>query len=189
MIGWHFVAKNKRLGYGDGNTVAPGYVYEVEPPIRLCRWGLHAGERATEALKYAPGPIVCRVELSGQVIRSFDKAVATRREVLWMADATTTLHEFACRVAEQELKDASVTDARSWAVIDAKRKWLAGEITDLDLEAAWEAAWDAARGAARDAASGAAWAAVIGAVVAATRAANTGAHNALLTEMLEALEP
>ena len=174
---WHFVREDRRLGYGDGNIVAPGYVYEVSGPVELCRWGLHASVKPLDALKFAPGPIVCRVELSGQIKTAEDKAVATRREVLWMSDATNTLHEFACQVAEQALRDASVDDACCWAAIDAKRKWLAGEITDFELVATRTAAEAAARAAARAATRTAA------------RAAATRRHNALLAGLLGGLAP
>ena len=66
------------------------------------------------------------------------------------------LHEFACRCAEYALSFADKPDPRSIAAIEAKRKWLRGEITDMELyaarDAARDAAWDAARVAAWDAA-------------------------------------
>ena len=83
------------------------------------------------------------------------------------------LHEFACRCAEYALSFVDNPDPRSIAAIEAKRKWLRGEITYAELyaarDAAWAAAsaaamvaeWDAARAAAwdaaRDAARAAAW--------------------------------
>ena len=70
------------------------------------------------------------------------------------------LHEFACRCAEYALSFVDNPDPRSIAAIEAKRKWLRGEITDMELraardvarDAARDAAWYAARYAARDAA-------------------------------------
>ena len=47
-------------------------------------------------------------------------------------------------------------DPRSIAAIEAKRKWLRGEITDAELYAARAAAWDAATAAASRAARAAA---------------------------------
>ena len=87
------------------------------------------------------------------------------------------LHEFACRCAEYALSFVDNPDPRSIAAIEAKRKWLRGEITDKELDdaraaaldaaraAEWAAAraaaraaeWDAARDAARNAARAAAW--------------------------------
>ena len=71
------------------------------------------------------------------------------------------LHEFACRCAEKALELVPNPDPRSVEAIEAKRKWLRGEITDDELAAArdavsaaardavCDAAWDAARDAAR----------------------------------------
>ena len=64
------------------------------------------------------------------------------------------LHEFACRIAEAALSQESMAgrepDPRSWAAIDAKRKWLRGEIGDKELHAAWEAARDVVREAVQE---------------------------------------
>ncbi len=62
-----------------------------------------------------------------------------------------TLHEFACRCAEEALKLVKNPDPRSIAAIKAKRKWLKGEISDEELAVAWDAANDAASAAAWDA--------------------------------------
>lgn len=70
-----------------------------------------------------------------------------------------TLHEFACRCAEKAMALAENPDPRSIAAIDAKRKWMRGEITDGELAvaqaAARDAAWDATSDSARAAAFGA----------------------------------
>ena len=67
------------------------------------------------------------------------------------------LHEYACRCADYALSKIDNPDPRSIRAVEAKRKWLRGEITDEELAAAWDAAWDAARAAAWDAARAAAW--------------------------------
>ena len=69
------------------------------------------------------------------------------------------LHEYACRCAEYALTFVREPDSRSIAAIEAKRKWLRGEISNDDLTAAWAAAWAAACDAANAAARAAAWAA------------------------------
>ena len=64
------------------------------------------------------------------------------------------LHEYACRCAEYALTFVREPDSRSIAAIEAKRKWLRGEISNDDLTAACDAAW-AAWDAAGDAANAA----------------------------------
>ena len=85
------------------------------------------------------------------------------------------LHEFACRCAEEALKLVKDPDPRSVAAIEAKRKWLKGEISDEELDAARAAASAAARAAASAAARDAAWAA---ARAAASAAASDAAWDA-----------
>ena len=159
---WHFLASDKRFGYGDGNLAAPGYVYSVDGPIALCSWGLHFSVRALDAVEYAPGSWVGRVIASGDIILGDDKGVATHRQYLWIADATETLRAFSRWSALQVIN--------MWDAPDIVRRYL--ESGDESLRtAARAAAWDAARGAARAASRGAAWAAAWDAARAAARAA------------------
>ena len=69
------------------------------------------------------------------------------------------LHEYACRCAEYALTFVREPDSRSIAAIEAKRKWLRGEISNDDLTAARAAAAWAANAARAAAAWAAAWAA------------------------------
>ena len=160
--GWHFLQTNKHLRWGTKEVVKPGGHYSCKGKISLCENGLHASKTILDALYYAPGPVVCRVEVWGDVVRSSDKLAGRNRAVLWMLDATNVLHEFACRCAEDALALVKKPDGRSLAAIEAKRAWMRCEITDEELaaagEAAGEAAWEA-RVAARDAAGAAAGAA------------------------------
>ena len=167
---WHFLRQDGCLNYEPHTLVTVGEPLRVDPPITLCERGLHASVRAIDALQYAPGPIVCRVRLDGEIKHGDDKLCATERAVMWMYDATNVLHEFACVCAETALLIANVDDPRCWQAIEAKRAWLRGEIgaaqlaaaRDATRAAAWaaagNAAWDAARAAARAAARDAAWA-------------------------------
>ena len=147
MLAWHFMSKDKRLGYDDGRLVEVGVPLECKGKPALCVNGLHGSARLIDALKYANGPIVCRVEIEGDVIEGKNKLCGRRRTVLWMLDATDILHEFACRCAEDALALVARPDARIVEAIAAKRRWLKGEITDGELDAAWDAARDAARDA------------------------------------------
>jgi hypothetical protein len=161
--GWHFLPEDGRL-WGNGHLpeserakVEAGVTYRIEGEPVLCARGLHAAKRAIDALAYTPdtkGLVVCRVRLGGTIVEGDDKACASERTVLWMADATRALHEFALWCAEGALKEANVTDERSWEMLEVKRRWLDGQATDDELAAAWaaarSAAWAAARAAARD---------------------------------------
>ena len=198
---WHFLPADKRLGYDDGRLVQAGKTYRIpkdQVPV-LCSCGMHGSRRALDALNYAYGGVVCRVEISGDIVEGEDKLCGRERKVLWLADATNVLHEFACRCAEDALARVKDPDPRSVAAVEAKRAWLRGEISGDELAAAWDAAWDAAQDAAWDAAWGAAWYAAWGAAWNAARGAARDAawgaarvdareaQNRRLTAMLVAL--
>ena len=89
-------------------------------------------------------------------VSNTDKLWAVLREEF--IDAPV-LHEYACRCAEYALTFVREPDSRSIAAIEAKRKWLRGEISNDDLTAARAAARAAAANAAVWAAADAAWAA------------------------------
>ncbi len=90
MKAWHFLAVDKRLQYGDRQLVTVGdTLTATEKPLRLCEYGLHGSEHVFEALTYAPGPILCRVELGGEILREDDKVCAEQRTVINMRDVAT----------------------------------------------------------------------------------------------------
>lgn len=154
LTGWHLCATDRLLGYGDNRLIVPGETLSVDCRPKLCSAGLHASERPIDAISYARGPILCAVELHGDITYDDDKACATSRHTLWMADATDVLRYFA-----------------RWCALDVAHLWEAPQ-TVVDFlktgdeskrAAAWNAArnttWDAARIAAWDAGSDSAWAA------------------------------
>jgi hypothetical protein len=131
-------------------------------------------------LQYAPGPIACRVVLSGEVILGTgdhaDKACATERTVVSMVDDATdllrdfirdtlifrqphmvTLFERAKLQEHARALRALEMETASWEEIEA----VCGAARDAARDAAWgaarAAAWDAAGAAAWDAAWAAAW--------------------------------
>ena len=142
VLGWHWVRAERRLL--DGQPVEQGRTYRMDGKPVLCERGFHASERIIDALGYAPGNVLCRVQLGGVIVRDTDKLVATERTVLWMADVAPTLHEFACMVATDAL---DLLQSRGWpvaeasrAAIVAKRQWLRGELDIESLAAAAAAA-------------------------------------------------
>jgi len=114
----------------------------------MCESGLHASENILDALRYAPGHYLRRVECYGEIVLGDDKLVCRHRKVLAEANMEQLLHEFACRCAERALRASNVTDTRCLSAIEAKRAWLRGDIGRRELAAARNAALAAARNAA-----------------------------------------
>ena len=94
--GWWFSA-GKTLPNDDGRRIKVGVTHHVEGKIVPCANGLHASVRPLDALKYAPGPIVWRVRLSGTIVEhNGDKHAASERAYLaGGVDATDALRKFA----------------------------------------------------------------------------------------------
>ena len=145
MKAWHFCRNDRKLAYNDGRVIRTGRTYKVYRPqdIEMCEYGLHGSLKIIDALKYASGDILCRVELAGYTKKDDDKIVASERTVLWQMDCSRILHEFACKCAERGLKRAKVKDERCWNALKVKRQWIQGKATNSMLDAAWDAAWDA----------------------------------------------
>lgn len=117
---WHFLPSDGRMkSYGPdtpygGTVVEPGVTYSISGEPRLCEYGFHGSEKAYDALQYAPGPILCRVKMSGIIHEEFDKMVAQERTVIWMADATEVIKYSIdwCRTENRTYYSAAARAAR-----------------------------------------------------------------------------
>jgi len=215
MLAWHFLPDDGRLQFGRRSKVNVGQTLRRDPnKLELCACGLHASVKPLDALTYAPGPIICRVKLGGRIIEGTDKCVASRRTVLWMADASRELRLFGCWcVRNVELADGLkvwdlLTDERSKTAVEVAERYVDGLATGKELivaraaalvaachaaRAARDAAWIAARVASRDAAGVARDAARVARDAARVAAWSVGtstrdAENDALERMLLALE-
>lgn len=140
---YHFVGSTLR----DGRPVPPdGAWLEHSGPLELCESGLHASEHPFDALRYAPGSTLCRVECDGEILRGGDKLVCSRRRIVARIDATSLLRSYA--------RWCALSVAHLWECPPVVREYLEGGSEPLR-----DAARAAARAAARDAARAAAWAA------------------------------
>jgi hypothetical protein len=151
--GWWFAkvpepGQPVRLPHGDGRAVMVGETLSVDEPIVLCEHGLHASVRAIDALRYAPGSMVARVELSGHIFHGDDNIVAMHRKTLWLADATKVLQWFAVWCASRALlreRDAGrQPDPRSLTAVRVTTDWLLGRGTIQEVYAAADDATAAA---------------------------------------------
>jgi hypothetical protein len=159
VLAWHFV--NDRLR--DGRPIpADGVELRHDGPVGMCRSGLHASRSVRDALGYAPGATLCRVEMREVVDEDDDKLVARSRTILWRIDAEPVLRQFArdCALEVLHLWDAPDVVVEYLLTGDESLRdaaWAAAR--DAAWDAARDAAWAAARAAAGDAARDAAWAA------------------------------
>jgi hypothetical protein len=66
ILAWHFLPEDCKLRHGDGRRVCKGETYSVDGNLILCKNAMHASQLASDALHYAPGPMLARVELIGE---------------------------------------------------------------------------------------------------------------------------
>ena len=121
---WHFLQENKKLRWGTQEIVEGGKTYSCDGSLVLCENGMHGSVRIMDALQYAPGPIVCEVEIWGEIVMATDKLVGRTRKVLSMINATNTLHEFACRCAEHAMKRSAMGRALTIIQEVSPGKWV-----------------------------------------------------------------
>ena len=120
MIAYHFIRRENGKDYLRDGTEAPpdGVWLEYNGPLIMCKSGLHFSVDPFDALQYAPGEIICQVEVGGEVIMGGDKGVCSRRKIIRRFDATEGLRYFA------RLQALSV--AHLWEPPDCVFDWLVG---------------------------------------------------------------
>lgn len=99
ITAWHFTKEPDKLRTGTPFKV--GEWIEVGGDLVPCEWGLHASEWAFDALQYAKGPYLWRVECEGDIIEHGDKLVCRRRRAISGGDASDLLYRFARYCAQQ----------------------------------------------------------------------------------------
>ena len=163
---YHFVGET----LWDGSPIPKDGEWLVhEGPLKMCVSGLHASPTPFEALQYAPGAMLCEVELDGEIIKDTDKVVSRKRKIVRRVDLTEACRAFARKEA--------LSIIHLWDAPPVVREYLETGKEEL-REAARAAARAAAGVAAWVAAGAAAWAAARAAAWAATRAAEAAAEAA-----------
>ena len=137
---WHFLAKGNKLRDG---SIAPknGVWLEHKGRLVLCESGLHFSRQPFDALNYAPGPILCLVEIGGEIVepKGENKGICSRRKIITRMDATELLRYFA-RMQALSVIHLNEDLCNSEVVCDYL---MTGD--DSLRAAAWDAARDAAR--------------------------------------------
>jgi hypothetical protein len=185
MKAWHFVSDKLR----DGRPIPEdGEWLKHEGELVLCESGLHASRRLIDALQYAPGNTICRVEVGGEIIEGDDKLVAEKRKILWRVDGEAVLKAFARWCALQVVHLWGVSDVviEFLKTGDENLRYAAGDAAwSTARYAAGDAAGEAARSAARYAARYAAWSAAREAARSAAWSAAWDAQSTQLELMVE----
>jgi len=79
---WWF-SNDKILPHGDGRRIRKGITHKIKGEVVPCKNGLHGSKKILDALTYAPGSIIWKVQLSGVVVaHNNDKLAASERTYL-----------------------------------------------------------------------------------------------------------
>lgn len=89
VLGWHFLPKDMKLGYGDDRKAKVGETLTVNTFPDTCHSGLHASHRPAHAAHFKKGPIMCRVQVWGDIDDDGEKFAGKNRHVLWAKELTT----------------------------------------------------------------------------------------------------
>jgi hypothetical protein len=174
VLAWHFTDGMKLR---DGTPLVVGKLYKHTGPLEMCAKGYHASEDILDALRYAQGWIISRVECSGKIIKGDDKMVCEQRKAIKSVDVKKIILAWSMRVATDAVKmwrKKSTDEAwNKWATL-----WISGEDRTYAANAAAANAAAYAANAAANAAYAAAAANAAYAYAAAAYAAYAAANAA-----------
>ena len=152
MIGYHFTSDTLK----DGSPIPPIGKWLVHNGIIIpCLSGLHASEHPFDALQYAPGNLLHKVELIIDIQSHgdpADKFVGRKRKILSTVNAESLFYEFS-----------------RWCALQVIHLWEAPQIVidylntgdesikDEARDEAWDKTWAAARAAAEAATLSVSW--------------------------------
>ena len=142
-LAYHFLKDDMTAGSGTEKPWTVGETRRISGKLTLCVRGYHSCPSPSGALKYAQGSVLCLVDVSKPRASDKTKAVSSRRTLVKAVNVERELHEVACRIAEDVLpifEKQFPLDKRPRLAIEAKRKWLRGELDDEGLAAAETAA-------------------------------------------------
>ena len=104
---WHFLQLDKKLQFDDGREVVEGKALSMKGFNKpaCCIRGMHASEDILHAIGYAPGPVLCRVRVTGALHFGGDKLSGKRRQCLKMyGDARPMFLKAAMAALADEIK-------------------------------------------------------------------------------------
>lgn len=138
ILAWHFLKANMTTTSGhDTKPWKVGQKRSVHGPLIICKHGFHSSPTPGDAGPYAPGSMLCLVEISQPADTQPDKYVSRTRKLLQAVDVSALQREIVCDLADElmaqeEAAGLTVPQACKDSVA-AGRAYLRGEINDEEL--------------------------------------------------------
>lgn len=135
----YYFLPSSNLTYGNGQPAIAGKILSVEWAVNLREHGLYAFKDVLSALCRISGPVLCLVEIWGDLQEGENGILFGRhRKILKMRDISKELHEFSCQCAERsfmrERKEGRKPDLMALTAVKVKRKWGNGKATNEQLQ-------------------------------------------------------
>ena len=100
---YHFLRADMKSGQGNELPWPEGEERTITGKLVLCERGYHSSPTPWHALAFAPGPVLCLVEISEPVARETDKQVSATRKLVKAVNIDRELRLFAADEAERVL--------------------------------------------------------------------------------------
>jgi len=148
VLVWRFLHEDRYLGRrpneqlpANSHPAIPGDALHARSWNESTLYGLHGWRFIVPALRHGRGLIAARLCLSGECRTDKGNRIgATDASVLWVADVTHSLNNFAVLIAERTLLAERTAgrepDIRFWQFIEVRRAWLSGTASQQELDAA-----------------------------------------------------
>jgi hypothetical protein len=153
LVGWtpayHFLRADMTAGRGAEAPWRIGEERTLAGALRPGVFGYHSAVRWYDALRYAPGPVACVVDVSAPEVLYDCMQVSRTRRLLACAGAGREVRLWACACAERALRRAASLGVdvhlASWEAVAVGRAFADGAATLADLQGARAAAEAAVR--------------------------------------------
>lgn len=150
MKAYHWLKANMTAGSSHESPWTVGETRIATGPLVLCQNGYHHSPTLFDGLKYAPGPVLCLVEVDEDGPSDDTKGCSRSWTLLKAVNVERELRLLACRIAEDVLplwETTYPTDLRPRQAIQTARRYANGQATVVELGATRAATWAAARAA------------------------------------------
>lgn len=120
---WHFISPELKLRF-TSESFELGKIYHTAGQVSPGQNSLPASRLLLDALKYAVGPVVCLLQVSGEVQEDTDKVCGRERQILAWGNIERQLHRFALDLVEMVLPGTGEL-TRQWSpFLEIKQKWV-----------------------------------------------------------------
>lgn len=140
IMAWHFARRSLQMRHDDPRLITVGASFSTPSPDRTVHphcYGYHGSVALIDALAYAPGPMLSRVEIWGDLVLHERVCAGRNRTHHQVIDATDGLIDGALAVISALVNDSAVTPPEHFADLSGflatLKDWIAGKHEDTTV--------------------------------------------------------